>query len=86
MIGFINAISGHFCSTCNRLRLTADGKLRPCLFSDEEIDLKMALRQGKSDEELTSLLHSTIVNKPLGHAITEPSFKKCTRDMSMIGG
>jgi cyclic pyranopterin phosphate synthase len=86
MIGFINAISGHFCSTCNRLRLTADGKLRPCLFSDEEIDVKKALRQGKSDEELTSLLHSTIVNKPLGHAITEPSFKKCTRDMSMIGG
>ena len=86
VIGFINAISGHFCSTCNRVRLTADGKLRPCLFSDEEIDIKLALRQGKSDDELRSLLHSTIFTKPVGHAITEPTFKKCTREMIKIGG
>jgi cyclic pyranopterin phosphate synthase len=86
VIGFINAISGHFCSTCNRLRLTADGKLRPCLFSDEEIDVKIALRRGDSDEELKTLLHSAIFNKPIGHTITEPSFRKCAREMIKIGG
>ncbi len=85
-IGFINAISGHFCSTCNRLRLTADGKLRPCLFSDKEFDIRMAMRQGDSDEELRALLHTALSNKPEGHAITEPSFKKCARDMIAIGG
>lgn len=86
IIGFINAISGHFCSDCNRLRLTADGKLRPCLFSDEEIDIKLALRSGDSDEELTALLHSAIFSKPRGHTITEPSFRKCVREMIKIGG
>lgn len=85
-IGFINAISSHFCSTCNRLRLTADGKLRPCLFSDEEIDIKMALRRGDSDRELTELLHSAIFNKPIGHNITEPASRKCAREMIKIGG
>jgi len=86
IIGFINAISGHFCSTCNRLRLTADGKLRPCLFSDEEFDVRMAMRQGDSDEELRALLHTALSNKPEGHAITKPSFKKCAREMVKIGG
>ena len=85
-IGFINAISGHFCSTCNRLRLTADGKLRPCLFSDKEFDMRMALRSGDSDEELMALLHKALSNKPKGHAITEPTFRKCAREMVRIGG
>ena len=86
IIGFINAISNHFCSTCNRLRLTADGKLRPCLFSDKEFDVRMAMRQGDSDEELRALLHTALSNKPEGHAITKPSFKKCAREMVKIGG
>ncbi|MBW2221498.1 MAG: GTP 3',8-cyclase MoaA [Deltaproteobacteria bacterium] len=86
IIGFINAISSHFCSTCNRLRLTADGKLRPCLFSDKEFDIRMAMRQGDSDEELRSLLHTALSNKPEGHAITKPTFKKCAREMVKIGG
>ena len=86
IIGFINAISGHFCSTCNRLRLTADGKLRPCLFSDKEFDVRMAMRQGDNDEELRALLHTALSNKPEGHAITKPSFKKCAREMVKIGG
>ena len=85
-IGFINAISCHFCSTCNRLRLTADGKLRPCLFSDKEFDIRMAMRQGDSDEELKTLLLTALSNKPKGHAITKPSFKKCAREMVKIGG
>lgn len=85
-VGFINAISSHFCSSCNRLRLTADGKIRPCLFSDEEIDMKVALRRGDSDGELTALLHSAIFNKPIGHTITEPAFRKCAREMIKIGG
>ena len=86
IIGFINPISGHFCSTCNRLRLTADGKLRPCLFSDEEIDIKMALRSGDSDEALKALLHSALSKKPRGHTIKEPAFRKCVREMIKIGG
>lgn len=85
-IGFINPISSHFCSTCNRLRLTADGKLRPCLFSDEEIDIRMALRRGDSDEALKALLHSALSKKPSGHTIKEPAFRKCVREMSKIGG
>jgi len=85
-IGFINAISNHFCATCNRLRLTADGKLRPCLFSDAEIDIKMALRNGESDQKLKEILHSAIFNKPEGHTIAEPTFRKCAREMISIGG
>ena len=86
MIGFINAISSHFCSRCNRLRLTADGKLRPCLFSDAEIDIKDPLRSAATDEEICSLLHQALLSKPKGHTISEPSFRKCARDMVAIGG
>ena len=86
IIGFINAISGHFCPTCNRLRLTADGKLRPCLFSDKDFDVRMAMRQGDSDDKLRTLLHTALSNKPKGHAIAEPTFKKCAREMVKIGG
>jgi len=85
-IGFIDPVSGHFCSSCNRLRLTADGKLRPCLFSDEEIDVKMALRRGESDEALKALIHSALSKKPKGHTIKEPTFRKCVREMIKIGG
>lgn len=86
MIGFINAISRHFCSSCNRLRLTADGKLRPCLFSDAEIDMRWALRQKKSDDDIRALLHSVLSVKPAKHTLAEPSFRKCAREMVSIGG
>ena len=86
MLGFINAVSNHFCSQCNRLRLTADGKLRPCLFSDEEIDIRDALRAHATDEDVGLLLHQALLSKPKGHAISEPSFRKCARDMVAIGG
>lgn len=86
MIGFINPISSHFCSSCNRLRLTADGKLRPCLFADHEIDVMQPLRSDGTDEELKLLLHEALSSKPRGHTVMEPTFRKCTRDMVAIGG
>ena len=86
MIGLINPISSHFCTTCNRLRLTADGKLRPCLFADQEIDILQPLRSAGTDEELKLLLHEALSSKPKGHTVMEPTFRKCTRDMVAIGG
>ena len=86
-IGFINPISNHFCATCNRLRLTADGKLRMCLLSEKEMDLKKALRDHCSDEDLERLLVEAIFSKPQKHDLvcTENSLRKC-RNMSAIGG
>ncbi|MBI5287281.1 MAG: GTP 3',8-cyclase MoaA, partial [Deltaproteobacteria bacterium] len=84
-VGFISPISDHFCDSCNRLRLTADGKLRTCLFSDDEIDVRNAIRNGCSDKELEGLLFSAVRKKPKGHYLHE-GFKKCSRTMSLIGG
>jgi cyclic pyranopterin phosphate synthase len=95
VIGFISPISNHFCGECNRLRLTADGKLRPCLFSETEIDLKPALRGGAPDDEIERLIKLSIEVKPKGHDIGPRSTellslmknKECTRrPMSRIGG
>ena len=69
VIGFISPLSNHFCGECNRLRLTADGKLRPCLFSETEIDLKPALRSGAPDDEIERLIKLSIEVKPEGHNI-----------------
>ena len=85
-LGFISPLSNHFCETCNRLRLTCDGKLRTCLFSDDETDLKSFLRDGCSDIDLQTAIANAIFFKPMRHKILEPSFKKCTRGMSAIGG
>lgn len=87
-IGFINPVSDHFCSTCNRLRLTADGKLRACLLKDEEIDLRAALDRHCDDDELAGLIRQAILLKPEKHDIdcTDRHLKKCHRDMSDIGG
>jgi cyclic pyranopterin phosphate synthase len=85
-LGFISPLSNHFCATCNRLRLTADGRLRTCLFSDSETDLRSPLRSGCSDTELLSLIRQAILAKPLRHSVLEQSFKKCRRSMSAIGG
>ena len=85
-LGFVTALSSHFCASCNRLRLTADGKLRACLFSDEETDLKPLLRGGCTDEELSAVIEQTIRSKPQRHEIHEASYKKCSRTMSAIGG
>lgn len=67
VVGFISALSHHFCEDCNRLRLTADGKLRPCLFSETEIDLKSPMRNGASDSEIARLLRLAVEVKPEGH-------------------
>ncbi len=85
-IGFISPLSDHFCSTCNRLRITADGKLRTCLLSDEETDLKVPLREGCSDSELKKIIAGAILKKPKKQAATPSVFKKCSRTMSRIGG
>lgn len=87
-IGFISAISHKFCSTCNRLRLTADGHLRTCLLSDEETDLKGPLRSGCADSVLKETIMEAIVRKPRQHKITfkDNYRKKCVKEMSAIGG
>ncbi len=85
-IGFIGALSHHFCSQCNRLRLTSAGTLRGCLFSDEEIDVKTPLRSGASDEVLSGLIQRAIETKPAGHGSLLQSPRKCSRPMSTIGG
>ncbi len=86
-VGFISPISDHFCGSCNRLRLTSDGKIRMCLFSDTEIDVRKALRDGSSDEAIEDLLFKAVMSKPEKHNINnENIFKKCSRTMSLIGG
>jgi GTP 3',8-cyclase len=87
-IGFINPVSNHFCATCNRLRLTADGKLRACLLNEAEIDLKEALNRHCNDDELAGLIRMAIRLKPRQHDLdcTDRHLKKCHRDMSDIGG
>jgi cyclic pyranopterin phosphate synthase len=84
-IGFISPVSHHFCDSCNRLRLTSDGHLRACLLSDEEVDLKGALRGGCNDEHLMKLIIGAIAKKPVRHdlACDEGHIKKCMKD---IGG
>jgi GTP 3',8-cyclase len=85
-IGFVNPVSEPFCSSCDRIRLTADGKLRTCLFSRREWDLKEPLRDGASDEELERLLRWAVAHKELKHRINEPGFVRASRSMSQIGG
>lgn len=85
-IGLIGALSYHFCENCNRLRLTADGKLRGCLFSDSETDIKEPLRNGANEQYILKLIEETIQNKPRSHgqAVWQP--RKCSRSMNGIGG
>jgi GTP 3',8-cyclase len=85
-IGFVNPVSEPFCSSCDRIRLTADGQLRTCLFSRREWDLKTPLRDGASDEELASLLRFAVRHKELKHKISDPGFVRASRSMSQIGG
>ena len=85
-VGIIPAVSQHFCGACNRLRLTADGRLRPCLFSTEEVDLRSPLRAGASDTELRDLLLQATGSKPLGHRIGSDDFSPASRRMHGIGG
>ena len=85
-IGFVNPVSEPFCSDCNRLRLTADGKLRTCLFSMTETDLREPLRAGASDAELERIVRDAAWRKELKHRVGEPGFRQPPRTMSAIGG
>jgi GTP 3',8-cyclase len=85
-VGFVNPVSEPFCSTCDRIRLTADGHLRTCLFSRRECDLKPPLRAGASDDELALLLRDAVAHKELKHRINDPGFVRASRSMSQIGG
>jgi len=84
-LGFITPISEHFCYRCNRLRLTADGQLRPCLLSDYEINLRTPLRQGAGVEQIKELLLKGIESKPMQHHLDEWERPE-NRVMSEIGG
>jgi GTP 3',8-cyclase len=86
VIGFISPLSHHFCSFCNRLRLTSEGKLRPCLFSESEIDLKSALRSGAPDMEIERLLRLSAEIKPASYMRAEKRVSLCRKPMSKIGG
>jgi len=85
-IGFINPVSEPFCGDCNRIRLTAEGKLRTCLFSLNETDLREPLRAGADDEELEQIIRDAVWRKELKHHVGEAGFVRPARSMSAIGG
>ena len=85
-IGFINPVSEPFCGDCNRIRLTADGKLRTCLFSIHETDLREPLRDGSSDADVERIIRDAVWRKELKHHVNEPGFRAPPRTMSAIGG
>lgn len=85
-VGFINPVSEPFCSTCDRIRITADGQLRTCLFGTEETDLRAILRSSANDETLIQTIRQAVWNKELKHYIGDKRFKRASRSMSMIGG
>jgi len=84
-IGFITPLSEHFCFKCNRLRLTADGKLRPCLLSEDELDLRQPLRGGASSEEIKQIIKKAIEMKPLCHRLSSGNIPQ-DRPFSQVGG
>jgi cyclic pyranopterin phosphate synthase len=94
-VGFINALSQHFCKTCNRIRLTSEGKLRPCLFSNKEIDIKKAIRERAGDKKNESVSRRKIIRdkiieavklKPKGHNLNIKNQENISFQMSRIGG
>lgn len=85
-VGVIASVTAPFCGACDRLRLTADGQLRSCLFARGETDLRTPLRDGSSEEEIDALIRSCLAGKLPGHGIDEPGFLQPPRPMSAIGG
>ena len=85
-VGIIASVTRPFCGDCDRVRLTADGQVRNCLFAREESDLRTALRAGASDAELADRWRAAVATKQPGHGINDPSFLQPTRPMSAIGG
>ena len=85
-VGIIGSVTRPFCGACDRLRLTSDGQLRSCLFSLEEMDLRIAMRSGASDEDIAQRFRKTVAGKLPGHGINNPKFIQPQRPMSAIGG
>jgi GTP 3',8-cyclase len=85
-IGFVNPVSEPFCADCDRVRLTSDGKLRTCLFSMHETDLREPLRGGASDDAIAAIIREAVWRKELKHRVGEPGFRQPPRTMSAIGG
>jgi cyclic pyranopterin phosphate synthase len=85
-IGFVNPVSEPFCADCDRIRLTAEGKLRTCLFSLHETDLRAPLRDGADDGQLVEAIRDAVWRKELKHHVSEPGFRQPPRTMSQIGG
>ncbi|CAM4859878.1 unnamed protein product [Rotaria socialis] len=85
-VGFITSMSEHFCSTCNRVRVTADGQLKVCLFDNKEVSLRDALRSGLSDEEIYSLIQRTLYKKEKEHLSVDILSTQENRPMILIGG
>jgi cyclic pyranopterin phosphate synthase len=86
MIGFINPVSEPFCGDCNRLRVTAEGQFRNCLFSHQEWDVRELMRGGRSDQEISTMLSECVAAKKTGHGIDSPDFEQPARAMFQIGG
>jgi cyclic pyranopterin phosphate synthase len=85
-IGFVSPVTEPFCSSCDRIRLTADGRLRTCLFSQREWDLRKPLRAGAGDREVRDLIREAVAHKELKHRVNDPGFVRASRTMSQIGG
>lgn len=85
-VGVIGSVTRPFCAACDRVRLTSDGQLRNCLFSQGETDLRTALRDGSTDQDIVSLMRACLSAKKAGHGIDEPTFLPPPRPMSAIGG
>jgi cyclic pyranopterin phosphate synthase len=85
-VGVIGSVTRPFCGACDRVRLTADGQIRNCLFATEESNLRDALRSGATDDELAGRWLAAVRAKRAGHGIDDPSFLQPVRPMSAIGG
>jgi cyclic pyranopterin phosphate synthase len=85
-VGVIGSVTRPFCGTCDRVRLTADGEIRNCLFARDESNLRDPLRNGATDAELAALWRQAVAGKLPGHGINDPGFLQPARPMSAIGG
>ncbi len=86
MVGVIPTVTKPFCGDCDRIRLTAEGQLRTCLFATDEFDLRAALREGETDDQITARIQRAVGTKWAGHQINQVSFIRPARSMSQIGG
>jgi cyclic pyranopterin phosphate synthase len=85
-VGVIPSVTKPFCGDCDRVRLTADGQLRTCLFSTDEFDLQAAIRRGETDDDLAARIERAVATKWAGHRINQIDFIRPKRSMSQIGG